>query len=274
VNGPHQGAWVVTPQGEDWFIHFQDRYAYGRIIHLQPMRWANDWPVIGSDPDGDGCGEPVMMHAMPVCDTRTAAVVPQMSDEFASPRLGLQWQWEANHQSSWYSLSARSGVLRLAAVPMPDSAANLWDVPNLLCQKFPAEKFTTTTLMECEGLAEGERAGLVVFGMDYGVLAVKRDTEGLRLEKIVCPDANKRASETIEAAVRLTAPRIYARVTVDSNAVCVFSYSSDGEKFVQIGRPFTAREGLWVGAKVGVFANGARAIPAHGHADFEWFRIE
>ena len=24
VNGPHQGAWVDTPDGQDWFLHFQD----------------------------------------------------------------------------------------------------------------------------------------------------------------------------------------------------------------------------------------------------------
>ncbi|MDD3491225.1 MAG: glycoside hydrolase 43 family protein, partial [Paludibacter sp.] len=60
INGPHQGAWVDTPDGkEDWFIHFQDKYAYGRVVHLNPMRWVNDWPVIGVDKDGDACGEPV-----------------------------------------------------------------------------------------------------------------------------------------------------------------------------------------------------------------------
>lgn len=47
INGPHQGAWVSTPQGEDWFFHFQDKDAYGRVVHLQPMKWINDWPVIG-----------------------------------------------------------------------------------------------------------------------------------------------------------------------------------------------------------------------------------
>ncbi|RPI02629.1 MAG: glycoside hydrolase, partial [Ignavibacteriae bacterium] len=62
INGPHQGGWVVTQKDESWFVHFQDRDAYGRIIHLQPMTWKNDWPVIGSDPDGDGKGEPVTRY--------------------------------------------------------------------------------------------------------------------------------------------------------------------------------------------------------------------
>jgi beta-xylosidase len=39
VNGPHQGAWIQTQKGTDWFIHFQDKDVYGRIAHLQPMKW-------------------------------------------------------------------------------------------------------------------------------------------------------------------------------------------------------------------------------------------
>ena len=46
INGPHQGAWITTQKGEDWFIHFQDKGIYGRVVHLQPMVWKDDWPVI------------------------------------------------------------------------------------------------------------------------------------------------------------------------------------------------------------------------------------
>jgi beta-xylosidase len=65
INGPHQGAWVQTQKGEDWFLHFQDKDAYGRVVHLQPMKWINDWPVIGIDKDGDGKGEPVLVYNKP-----------------------------------------------------------------------------------------------------------------------------------------------------------------------------------------------------------------
>src|SRR5947209_3838977 len=59
INGPHQGAWVETESGQSWFLHFQDKRAYGRVVHLQPMKWVDDWPVIGADPDGNGKGEPL-----------------------------------------------------------------------------------------------------------------------------------------------------------------------------------------------------------------------
>ena len=54
TNGPHQGAWIDTPAGKDWFFHFQDDGVYGRILHLQPMTWCEDWPFIGLEQDGDG----------------------------------------------------------------------------------------------------------------------------------------------------------------------------------------------------------------------------
>ena len=65
VNGPHQGAWVDTVTGQDWFIHFQDVYAAGRIIHLQPMSWKEDWPIIGIAKDGNDYGEPVLTYRKP-----------------------------------------------------------------------------------------------------------------------------------------------------------------------------------------------------------------
>ena len=40
MNGPHQGAWIDTPDGkEHWFIHFQDKGPYGRVVNLEPMTW-------------------------------------------------------------------------------------------------------------------------------------------------------------------------------------------------------------------------------------------
>ena len=142
INGPHQGAWIETQTRESWFIHFQDRGAFGRIVHLQPTRWVGDWPVIGVDADGDGTGEPVLHHRKPNVGKIAPTVSPRESDEFNEDRLGLQWQWHANPQTNWAFASRAYGFLRLFALTAPDEAKNLWGVPNLLLQKFPAASFT------------------------------------------------------------------------------------------------------------------------------------
>lgn len=131
INGPHQGAWVELKSGQSWFIHFQDRGAYGRITHLQPMKWIDDWPVIGVDADADGRGEPVVSHRKPDVGRHYPIAAPQANDEFGADRIGFQWQWQANHQIGWASLAMRRGWLRLNAQPMPESANNLPEKPSV-----------------------------------------------------------------------------------------------------------------------------------------------
>ena len=144
VNGPHQGAWVDTPTGEDWFLHFQDVGAYGRIMHLQPMKWVNDWPIIGIDKDGDGCGEPVLTYKKPNVGKTYPICTPQESDEFDGYTLSPQWQWHANINEKWAYYAGDKSYVRLYSYPVVEDYKNLWDVANLLLQKTPSDNFTAT----------------------------------------------------------------------------------------------------------------------------------
>jgi len=274
INGPHQGGWVETQTSESWFVHFQDRGAYGRIIHLQPMKWANDCPVIGNDENGDGRGEPVLVCKKPDVGQSHPVAVPQTTDEFDSTKLGLQWQWQANFKDEWFSLAVRPGWLRLFSVPMPDKAANLWLVPNLLLQKLPAPEFTVTTKLDFSNLAMGERAGLIIMGMDYSYVAMERAAGGFHLIKAACNDANDGSKETVESEIAGLDEFALLRVKVNPGAVCSFSYSKDGKNFASLGKPFTARKGKWIGAKVGLFCLVSGEPKESGHADFDWFRFE
>lgn len=274
INGPHQGGCVELKSGEFWFIHFQDRGAYGRIVHLQPMKWIDDWPVIGFDTDGDGKGEPVLTYKKPNVGRSYPVAVPQTSDEFTLKARGLQWQWQANYQEQWMSLSARSGWLRLFSMPTPEKAVSLWPVPNLLLQKLPAEEFTVSTKLDSSRLAPSEKAGLIVFGMDYSFLAVERTASGVRLIKSSSKNAITGGKETLESQTKLANPVVFLQVKVTGGAVCQFSFSKDGKTFVSAGEQFTAREGRWVGARVGLFALAKDSAPQRGYADFDWFRFE
>jgi beta-xylosidase len=281
INGPHQGAWVDTPAGENWFLHFQDRGAYGRVVHLEPMIWRDDgWPVIGSDPDHTGKGEPVAVWAKPKVGRSDPPATPQTSDEFGGEELGLQWQWNANPQDGWASFSARPGFLRLASVPAPPTRGDglpannsLYDAPNFLLLKFPAPEFTVATALQFSPAAAGEFAGLTVFGFDYARLGLLKTAAGLRLVYVVNPGANRGAKEREVAGVDATNSAVYLRVTVSRGARCQFAYSFDDQTFTAIGEPFKASGDRWIGAKVGVIASAPATATRTGHADFDWFRV-
>ena len=290
VNGPHQGAWVDTPTGEDWFLHFQDVGAYGRLVHLQPMKWKDGWPVIGTDPDGDGCGEPVLSHRKPDVGRTYPVCTPQESDEFDGYTLSPQWQWHANINEKWAYYAGNRGFVRLYSYPVVPQYRNLWDVANLLLQKTPAPNFTATMKLTFSPTKQykGERTGLVVMGMDYAALVLENTASGLTLSQVVCHGADKGQPEQVNASVGLKEGTVYLRVKFgcdgrkiaqsegghDLLVTCDFSYSTDGRTFSPLGTTFQAREGKWIGAKVGTFCTRP-AIKANdgGWADVDWFRI-
>lgn len=190
VNGPHQGAWVDTVTGEDWFLHFQDVYAAGRITHLQPMHWENDWPIIGVNKEGNDYGEPVMEYRKPDIGkteseledkTKYPVCEPDTTDEFDSDALMLQWQWNANYDDSWfdtktdvYGNKAEAGsYIKLNAVPTTPLRP-VGDYRNLLLQKWPAPEFTCVTKMSFNGLVDGDYAGIISLGVDYAALGVAK----------------------------------------------------------------------------------------------------
>ncbi|WP_127124734.1 glycoside hydrolase 43 family protein [Pseudoflavitalea rhizosphaerae] len=275
INGPHQGAWVNTPTGQDWFLHFQDKDAYGRIVHLQPMRWVNNWPVIGMDKDGDGKGEPVLIHKKPSGKSPYGTITPPDSDEFNDTSLGLQWQWQANPAATWSFSDAIKGGLRLYSVQQPDDAKNLWDLPNLLLQKFPAEEFTATTKLSFHPSPKKlqEKTGLVVLGLDYAALELQAREDGQYLVYTVCENAEKKTGPKNRELTKIGSKDLYLRVMVTKGGICRFSYSTDGNQFTLIESIFTAKPGKWVGAKLGLFCSRTFTTNDAGHALIDWFRI-
>jgi beta-xylosidase len=274
INGPHQGAWVTTQTGEDWFLHFQDKDAYGRVVHLQPMKWVNNWPVIGEDKDGDGKGQPVLTYKKPNVGKTYPIQAPAESDEFNSNNLGLQWQWMANPKATWLFANPANGALRLYSHRV-DSLANLWYAPHVLQQKFPAETFMVTTRLTFtpNTKLENEKAGLAIMGMAYANIALKSKKDGIYLVHTVCHEADKSKPET-ETLITKAANTIYLRLQVKAGAQCQFSYSIDGVSFTNVGEVFTARPGKWIGAKFGIFCTRQTQTNDAGFADFDWLRVE
>ncbi|WP_345949799.1 glycoside hydrolase 43 family protein [Mucilaginibacter sp. PAMB04274] len=278
VNGPHQGAWVETQTGESWFIHFQDKGAYGRITHLQPMRWVNNWPIIGADPDGDGKGEPVLVYKKPNVGKTYAIVTPPESDEFNTDSLGLQWQWHANPRLEWSAKIPGKGYLRLFAYATEKGAQSLWPVPNLLMQKLPAAAFTATTKVKYtveQDAWQDKKAGLLMMGNDYAYISISKDEKGYKISQVTCKGAVNGAGENTIDEKRISSNAAWLRMQVIApDAKCSFSYSEDGINFKPIGEAFTAAPDKWIGAKMGLFCISKPEARTGGYADFDWFRVE
>lgn len=285
INGPHQGGWVDTPAGESWFLHFQDKGAYGRVLHLNPMKWVNDWPVIGVDKDGDGCGDPVSRYRKPKIGKTYPIETPVESEEFDTRKLGLQWEWHANYQDV-FGFTTKMGYVRIYGHELSPHFKNFWEVPNLLMQKFPAEEFTATAKLKVSAKDDGQLSGLIIMGWDYSWIGVEKQGEKFLLKQAVCKDAEQGNLEQVSTLAVLEPSRkfeaglfpnyereIYIRVHVGKGAYCRFSYSLDGKKFTEAGTLFKARQGKWIGAKVGMFS-----VTPHGKergwVDVDWFRLE
>jgi beta-xylosidase len=312
TNGPHQGAWVDTEQGEDWFLHFQDKDAYGRVVHLQPMKWVEDWPVIGVDKDGDGCGDAVEKYRKPNLPS-SGEFQPNESDEFDTNQLGWQWQWHGLPSHYWYYTDAAHSRLRLYTVENRANYKNLSDCPNLLLQKLPTEDFTATAKVKFtpnpEFKPRGENAGLIIMGQDYAALKIVDTADGLVLQQVVCKKALTGKEETVAANVQLESVKgeepytakyasttvppkvpaarvgtqdLYLRVVVKGKArkqntpatMCTFYYSLDGKKFTKLGDEFQAQPGKWIGAKVGFFSCRPGVKNDGGWLDVDYIRFE
>jgi beta-xylosidase len=287
INGPHQGAWIETPMGESWFIHFQDKGCYGRVAHLQPMTWKKDWPIIGVDADGDGCGNPVAVYRKPKSEVPSVKENPVESDDFNQLSLGLQWQWEANTQSL-YGMATPYGYYRMYNYKLEQNFINLWSTPNLLLQKFPADEFCATAKLTVVSKENHQEGGIIVMGMDYSALVLRRENDKFLLVQKLCTDADQggKEHETVLATFTPTArqtikysptvsEKMWLRVRVTKGGNCSFFYSQDGKRFVGCGTSFKARAGKWIGAKVGLLSVEPYAEPQtnRGWVDVDQFTI-
>ncbi|HTB66852.1 MAG TPA: glycoside hydrolase 43 family protein [Steroidobacteraceae bacterium] len=274
ILGPHQGAYVETPTHQGWFVHFNSTGAFGRITYLEPVRWRDDWPVIGDSIGDQTQGQPVVQHALPITEPRAGRQANpyhlQEADEFNSPTLGLQWQWNHNPDDDLWSLSARPGYLRLEAAP----AQYLVTARNTLTQMLQGPAMTATTRLEIGHLGEQQRAGLVLFGVRPTWIGVVREAGSTYLTY---------ASAGIETrGPSLSGDAIILRAQVSTDQSVRFAYAMSGETpFAWFG-PTTAlsKFSWWKGSRPGLFTfikalPQSTVAPAAAHyVDFDWFHVE
>ncbi|MBN2350250.1 MAG: glycoside hydrolase 43 family protein [Bacteroidales bacterium] len=272
VNGPHQGALVELESGDSWFIHFQDKGAFGRILHLQPVEWTDDWPFIGVDIDNDGVGEPVNEYRKPIIINESSDFIISESDEF-NTCIGLQWQWHANPQKNWTENDIVKGYLKLNCIIKPDGSINLWNVPNLLLQKFPAPAFSAFAKLIVDFKNNGDRCGLLIMGTDYAYIGLKKENDRLFLYQASCLNAENGTEEIITSQTEIDHDTVLLKVEVSELSECIYFYSIDDKNYIKTGEPFIAKPGKWIGAKTGVFAIGDKHSENNGYVNIDWYRI-
>lgn len=251
VNGPHQGAWVELEKGENWFFHFQDKGVYGRVVHLQPLHWREDgWPAIGEPLDDTGKGQPVLNSVRPSLPITYCEL--QASDGFTHGHPGLQWQWQANPQPNWRGERGRG--LLLHCVP---HAGSLYTMPQLLLQKFPAERFSVITSLEGCFIQPGDEAGLIIYGERFAALSLVRDDVGIQLRFRHGWNSDRgELSETLLPVANDVASRVALGFHVGYDGISCFCYRLPGGEWRDVAPTFSAGAGKWVGARFGIYASG------------------
>lgn len=272
VNGPHQGALVDTPLGEEWFLHFQDRGAYGRIVHLQPVIWKEGWPVIGRPKEGQDWGEPYLFHKKPGLPPANVTGIAA-SNGFDGEKLGLNWQWLGNHRKEFWSLSERPGYLRLYSLnPSGQENTILWHCSNILTQKIMCPEMVMDTHMEFIHLKEEEQAGVIVIGDGYGWLGIHKRSDR---QEIVFVNSKWEAGVMREQDMeRFLLPKdqmeIWFRIQISEkeDVEAEFFFSLNGQEYKKVNHMLTLSAHTWVGAKTGIFAVACNGKKHEGYADF------
>jgi beta-xylosidase len=245
VNGPHQGAMVDTPEGQWWFFHFQHNGALGRVVHLQPMHWSNDWPVVGVDIDRNGIGEPVRVWQTPVVGGKDESGERKEEDGFSfrsqrftfnSPRLNPVWQWNHNPADDAWSLTEHKGRLTLHGL----KAADFKSARNTLTQRVVGYQSEATVCIDCSHMDEDGCAGLACMGKTNQLLDVKKG-DG----------------------------KVFLRISFDMPSKQYrFWRSKDNKHFTPVGQPFFVDFGHWKGVRFAIYHYNT--LRDAGYINVEW----
>jgi len=263
-DGIHQGGWIVPNEHENdnlpgtsgSFICFQERGAYGRILHLLDVEMKDGWPMMKYH------GSLKSHHNL------------------TYPSRQLQYQWHANYQDH-FGFALSDNVTRVYSHLTAGKYRNMWDVPNLYLKKFDGETFTDTLHLQVRASASGQQSGIIIMGRDYVRYSVDFLGEAFTLNRYLCADADKGKSETVTPLVTDIPPKyiplgsktIYGCsadfiIKCQKGGVCQISYRINQDKWQSASSTFQAREGKWIGAKYGVFSVNTQDNTSRGWCQF------
>lgn len=261
--GVHQGGLVQLKNGDWWCLIMEDRGPIGRVPRLEPVTWVDGWPMIGRKNDqGEWIG--VDTWKKPAVDGHHPVSIPATTDEFDSPMLGLQWQWNHNPDNANWSLAERPGFLRLKA----GAAGELMSARNTLTQRVQGPESEAVVELDVRGLKDGDTAGLGILQRPYGFIAARRDNGQL---KVVMNNNGKE----VDAVSGVAGDTLWFKAAATSKGFkAAFAYSTDGKQFITCGNQLAMGLGLaWTANRFALFNFSTTGSGVGGIADFNYCRV-
>jgi beta-xylosidase len=229
----HQGGVLDLADGSYYGFAMRDSGPVGRMTNISPVTWVNDWPVFGNNNVIPGTS-PKPILGQPV-------VFQPMSTGFENPTLPPDYRWNHNPDNTHWSLTDRTGYLRLH----PTISSDFWDARNTLtCKSFgPTSQIVIE--MDVSNMQTGDNAGLGMLGNGIVTLAVQRLANGQ--DQLVLSTGTATATSgptTQQATASLGTPTtVYLLLQMNFTAnqtgnQAQTAYSLDGLNWTTIGNTY------------------------------------
>ena len=262
ANEPNQGGIIKGPNGKWYFLtHHGTGDWSGRIVSLLPVEWRDGWPMMGDTSKGEP-GTMVWQARIPV-RKRARQLELQRSDDFNSPVLGPQWQWNYQPREGKYSLTERQGWMRLYAF-QPLEKNKLLKAGNTLTQRsFRSSSNEVTIRMDISAMTDGQHAGLCHFAEHSGALGVVKKDGKTYLERLV-DDQSQMGKE-------INNRYLWLRSTWGLDGLSNFAYSTDGIHFEDFGT-YQLSWGFYRGDRIGIY--NYNNVSESGYVDVDYLHYE
>jgi beta-xylosidase len=236
----HQGGMVNTKDNQWHYLAFLDSFPGGRIPVMAPLTWSEGWPQLVKDSSGRwGTSYP-----MPVQTTKTVPP-PTGTDKFVGSALSHEWEWNHNPDTTKWRMAGGSGGVILQAATVTD---DLYTARNTLTHRVIGPKSVATFLFDISQMRDGDRAGAVMFRDTSAYIGIHKSGSTSALVMVNNLSLGSNWVTQSKGSVAATGPAVtgstlYLRIAADitpafnQNPVrqAIFSYSTDGSSFAQLG---------------------------------------
>lgn len=264
--GIAQGSIIDTPDG-DWYAYmFRDYGAVGRIPYIIPMKWEDNWPLLGVDGIAPDTLDILVAEQLGVWGIVASDEFNRMPDDDPLP---LCWQWNHNPDNRYWSLSDSPGYLRLTSGRIDNSPLQ---ARNTLTQRTFGPQSSASTFVDVSSMKNGDYAGMIALQKRYAFVGVKKEHDNYAVVMI-----NGEGEDPVEiTSIPLNQNGVHLKIECDFRdradmATCY--YSLDGVTWKPIGNTLKMAYTLphFMGYRFGLVYYATRETG--GYTDFDYYRI-